>query len=414
VDSAVVSFKTQAWTSAAAVSTYAATMHRTSRANTVKNRIEIELIRRGITGNTILDVGVGTGRAAIPLARAGYSVTGMDVSLAMLEQARREAGDLELSLVAGDVAALPFGDASFDSIVSLNCITHFPHWKAILAEWARAVRDGGRLVFDLFSLDYFQAISKAYGLTVEQLRGKEITDPSHYLTRITSDELVAYAATLGLSVESATPYAAVLGGGNTAFWFSKAAGPGPYFERLLSWIGTDDDLAELAYCIEEMAGKLDTRATGSFMVVLVKDNDRSRTDRYIARSRELKAALESGNLDELAHASGFNVATIREKLAAHLVKPKARTMFSMLASAFPEYFWHSFLAKLLPPDVAQQCNDVRGGYRFDRLATAFLHHVNAEAVAPTAARFRGVDLASVRRYDIGHRLVAALLDHDSP
>jgi ubiquinone/menaquinone biosynthesis C-methylase UbiE len=90
--------------------TYAASMHRTSRTDIVTTRIEFELIRRGVSRRKILDVGVGTGRAAIPPAKAGYAVTGLGVSAAMLEQTQKEAAGMNLSLVQGDIAALPFGD----------------------------------------------------------------------------------------------------------------------------------------------------------------------------------------------------------------------------------------------------------------------------------------------------------------
>ena len=62
-----------------------------------------------------LELGVGTGRIALPLLQYGFSYTGVDISPAMIDVLRTKAGDFEkLTLVEADVTQLTFADASFD------------------------------------------------------------------------------------------------------------------------------------------------------------------------------------------------------------------------------------------------------------------------------------------------------------
>ena len=71
-------------------------------------------------GGELLDVPCGFGRHSVPLARAGYRVTGVDRSEALLAEARRRTGGARRpKLVRADYRELPFADASFDAAVNL-------------------------------------------------------------------------------------------------------------------------------------------------------------------------------------------------------------------------------------------------------------------------------------------------------
>ena len=87
----------------------------------------------------ILDVGTGTGRAALVLARAGARVTGVDASEAMLAVARqRAAADaIRIQFQRGDAQALDFADRAFDVAVSLRVLMHAPDWRQAIAELCR-------------------------------------------------------------------------------------------------------------------------------------------------------------------------------------------------------------------------------------------------------------------------------------
>ena len=70
-------------------------------------------------GMTVLDVATGTGNAAIRAAKAGATVTGLDITPELFDVARGYAEEAGLSIewVEGDAEALPFADASFDRLL---------------------------------------------------------------------------------------------------------------------------------------------------------------------------------------------------------------------------------------------------------------------------------------------------------
>jgi ubiquinone/menaquinone biosynthesis C-methylase UbiE len=92
-----------------------------------------------IHGRTILDVGTGTGRAALLLARGGARVVGIDASEEMLAVARRRAADegTAVTFQSGDAHALQFPDRSFEIAVSLRVLMHTPEWRTCIAELCR-------------------------------------------------------------------------------------------------------------------------------------------------------------------------------------------------------------------------------------------------------------------------------------
>jgi ubiquinone/menaquinone biosynthesis C-methylase UbiE len=95
----------------------------------------------------VLEVAVGTGRN-LPLYPAEVSVTGVELSPAMLSQAKLRARDLTrpVSLAEGDAQALPFADESFDTVVCTLSMCAIPDDRAALAEMWRVLRPGGRLL----------------------------------------------------------------------------------------------------------------------------------------------------------------------------------------------------------------------------------------------------------------------------
>ena len=99
-------------------------------------------------GVTILDVGTGTGRAAIALARRGAIVTGIDASAEMLAVARRRAleSGTSVTFLEGDAHRLSAPDRSFDSVVCLRVLMHTPDWRRSLGELCRVARH--RVVLD--------------------------------------------------------------------------------------------------------------------------------------------------------------------------------------------------------------------------------------------------------------------------
>ncbi len=102
---------------------------------------------------TLLELGVGTGRLALPLAAAGVSVTGLDSSEAMLDVLRAKEGAAAVRVVVGDMER-PLPDGPFDVILvarnTLFNLTTEVAQRACLAEVARVLAPGGCLVVEAF------------------------------------------------------------------------------------------------------------------------------------------------------------------------------------------------------------------------------------------------------------------------
>jgi len=98
-------------------------------------------------GSEVLDVACGTGNLAIPLARSGCVVTGLDIAPNLLEQARERARteDLDVTFIEGDAEQLPFPDASFEAVVSMFGAMFAPRPELVAAEFARVLKPGGLL-----------------------------------------------------------------------------------------------------------------------------------------------------------------------------------------------------------------------------------------------------------------------------
>jgi SAM-dependent methyltransferase len=98
-------------------------------------------------GTKVLDVATGTGNVAIPLARAGCIVTGVDIAPNLLVQARERAAaeGLPIAFDEGDAEQLPYDDASFDVIVTMFGAMFAPRPERVAAEAARVLKPGGLL-----------------------------------------------------------------------------------------------------------------------------------------------------------------------------------------------------------------------------------------------------------------------------
>ncbi len=99
-------------------------------------------------GTRILDVACGAGQIAIPAARAGAKVTGIDIAANLIDQARARARteNVQVQFDEGDAEALPYEDGAFDLVVSLIGAIFAPRPERVAAELLRVCRSGGRIV----------------------------------------------------------------------------------------------------------------------------------------------------------------------------------------------------------------------------------------------------------------------------
>jgi len=101
------------------------------------------------SGGPVLELGVGTGRIAVPVAAAGIDVVGVDLSLPMLERYRAKAAAAGLPpppVLRADATRLPFRDACFDAVLAVHVLHLVPSWERALAEVRRVLVAGGLLL----------------------------------------------------------------------------------------------------------------------------------------------------------------------------------------------------------------------------------------------------------------------------
>ncbi len=155
-------------------------------------RLIVEAAAVGPTSE-VLDVACGPGLVALVLAESSRHVTGLDLTPAMLNKARklqrREAKD-NLTWQVGRADALPYPDCSFDAVVTRFSFHHLTDPARALSEMGRVCRPGGRVV-----------VCDVYTTTPEQAaeydRLERLRDPSH-VRALPLDELRKLMRNVGL------------------------------------------------------------------------------------------------------------------------------------------------------------------------------------------------------------------------
>jgi ubiquinone/menaquinone biosynthesis C-methylase UbiE len=139
----------------------------------------------------VLDVATGTGRVPLLLAAQPWfagTVEGIDIAPAMLDRARAKvaaAGLIErVSLREGSAGALPWPDASFDMVTSLEALEFFPRPRRALAEMVRTLRPGGALVVSKYPDGWARSLP---------LKGQTRRSLARLLARLGMAEIEFYA-----------------------------------------------------------------------------------------------------------------------------------------------------------------------------------------------------------------------------
>lgn len=96
----------------------------------------------------ILDVGCGAGFFSVLLAKAGHSVTGIDITPAMIKEAKLLTAEQKCNaeFMVMDAENLSFADNTFDAVIARNVTWNLPQPDAAYKEWLRVLRCGGLML----------------------------------------------------------------------------------------------------------------------------------------------------------------------------------------------------------------------------------------------------------------------------
>jgi ubiquinone/menaquinone biosynthesis C-methylase UbiE len=120
-------------------------------------------------GARVLDVACGTGNTAIPAARAGGMVTGVDIAPNLLEQARQRASteQLKIEFQEGDAELLPYPDGVFDVVLTMFGAMFAPRPEEVAAELLRVCRAGGLIAMANWAPQGF--VGKTFQVTAKMV-----------------------------------------------------------------------------------------------------------------------------------------------------------------------------------------------------------------------------------------------------
>lgn len=151
-------------------------------------------------GARVLDAATGTGSQALAFARAGYEVTGIDLSAEMIRIARGKDGRGKAAFLVADASAMPFEDASFDVSVISFALHDMPApmREAALKELLRVTTPGGVIVI----VDYEIPRDLLHGLFIRYMlaRHENVFVPSYF-----DLDLEGRLKSLGANVEEKRP-----------------------------------------------------------------------------------------------------------------------------------------------------------------------------------------------------------------
>jgi ubiquinone/menaquinone biosynthesis C-methylase UbiE len=114
-------------------------------AGEVAGLLAADVLERGVC----LEIGIGTGRIALPVAARGVELVGIDLAAAMLARLQANAdGRWPCPLIQGDVTALPLADDSVGTVMACHVLHLISDWPAAVDEACRVLRPGGSLLVD--------------------------------------------------------------------------------------------------------------------------------------------------------------------------------------------------------------------------------------------------------------------------
>lgn len=192
----IIAFKSQAWQGSKNVSHYLKAMEHTFF-DAVTAKLFLKYLKPEFN---VLDVGAGTGRLTMLVADMGCSVTALDISAEMLHVIDKQKGKRTIETVKASGDILPFAEETFDAIVQMDFLIHFPNWLAMLSEQLRVCKPSGMVIFNLLNADNMRSFDGPREAAVAYLSG------GGYFASCTREELATFALANGAEVVGVHPY----------------------------------------------------------------------------------------------------------------------------------------------------------------------------------------------------------------
>jgi SAM-dependent methyltransferase len=150
----------------------------------------------------VLDVGTGTGRVAIPLARHCL-VMGLDLSHAMLNALATKNGTTAVRVAVGSATALPFHDHIFDAVIFARILYLLPKWREAIASAIRVLKPSGAILHEWGNGTGDEPWAQIRDKARELFEAADVREPFHPGVR-TEAEVTAYLGQLGFAVVAET------------------------------------------------------------------------------------------------------------------------------------------------------------------------------------------------------------------
>ena len=186
----------------------------------------------------------------------------------MLAHGRRHAERVgtEFPALVGDIERLPFKNGTFDTVVSITVLRHFPLWETILDEYLRVIRPGGRLIFDMGSGDQ-RAFLAGRGVELPDREGLG-TRPLDYDAALTMSQLIELAQARNMRILTTFPADVFLSNDLLDHVLGDAAEA--FRDHVAAHLHDARALAFLDFMLRNFVRHLSPALSGSWLMVLGK------------------------------------------------------------------------------------------------------------------------------------------------
>ncbi len=207
------------------------------------------------TGQRVLDVACGTGVVAVTAARRGAETTGLDLTAALLDQARENArtAGVQVDWHQGDVESLPFEDERFDVVLSQFGHIFAPRPHVAIAEMLRVLKPGGTIAFStwpphLFVGRFFVLLGRYMQSSPPDVAPPQLWGDTAYVREKLGDAVTDISFDMGRMLTPA------LSPQHNRVFSERTIGP---LARLVDMLGTSDPkhLAALRSDMEALAAE---------------------------------------------------------------------------------------------------------------------------------------------------------------